>query len=137
MSEPKLSEQVRHSHHPDCLFVSDESAGCECGANEMADKVAVLEAKLEQWEAEAQDAKDPKVRPMTKLEHTLMDAQATIGQLEAKPEAMEHDYHELLFAVITKHTGETRHETALRYITERESRELEGSAAAQKEQTDE
>lgn len=29
-------------------------------------------------------------------------------------------YHELLFAVETKHHGETRHETALRYIHEAE-----------------
>lgn len=30
-------------------------------------------------------------------------------------------YHELLYAVETKHEGETRHETALRYIREREA----------------
>lgn len=32
-------------------------------------------------------------------------------------------YNELLYAVASKHEGETRHETALRYIRERESRE--------------
>ena len=32
-------------------------------------------------------------------------------------------YQELLAAVVTKHPGETRHETALRYIQEAESRE--------------
>ena len=31
-------------------------------------------------------------------------------------------YNELLYAVARKHEGETRHETALRYIQERESR---------------
>ena len=30
-------------------------------------------------------------------------------------------YHELLYAVAIKHEGETRHETALRYIREREN----------------
>lgn len=51
--------------------------------------LAALETELEQWRAEAQDANDPKVRPMTTLEHALMDAQATIGQLEAKLSKME------------------------------------------------
>lgn len=32
-------------------------------------------------------------------------------------------YHELLYAVSKKHLGETRHETALRYIREIEGRE--------------
>lgn len=31
-------------------------------------------------------------------------------------------YNELLYAVASKHEGETRHETALRYIRERENR---------------
>ena len=31
-------------------------------------------------------------------------------------------YNELLYAVASKHEGETRHETALRYIQERENR---------------
>ena len=34
-------------------------------------------------------------------------------------------YNELLYAVASKHEGETRHETALRYIRERENR-IEG-----------
>lgn len=36
-----------------------------------------------------------------------------IAQLEA-------NYNELIFAVVSKHPGETRHETALHYIQERE-----------------
>ena len=36
-------------------------------------------------------------------------------------------YDELIYAVATKHDDETRHETALRYITERENR-VEGPA---------
>ena len=35
---------------------------------------------------------------------------------------LRDQYHELLYAVATKHDGETRHETALRYICEREER---------------
>jgi hypothetical protein len=37
-------------------------------------------------------------------------------------EGVEQKYNELLYAVATKHPGETRHETALRYIRERERR---------------
>jgi hypothetical protein len=37
-------------------------------------------------------------------------------------EAAETNYNELLFAVENKHEGESRHETALRYIRETESR---------------
>ena len=35
---------------------------------------------------------------------------------------LRDQYHELLYAVATKHDGETRHETALMYICEREER---------------
>ncbi len=37
--------------------------------------------------------------------------------------AAEEKYHELLYAVEKKHPNETRHETALRYIGERENQE--------------
>ena len=36
-------------------------------------------------------------------------------------ESLRTRYHELLYAVASKHEGETRHETALRYIREREN----------------
>ena len=45
-------------------------------------------------------------------------------ELEAKLAAAEVDaarYHELLYAVQHKHSGETRHETALRYIQQAET----------------
>lgn len=38
-------------------------------------------------------------------------------------DAIRKSYNELLYAVETKHDGETRHETALRYIKETESRD--------------
>lgn len=44
-------------------------------------------------------------------------------------------YNELLYAVATKHPGETRHETALRYIREAEKR-CNGPECLQKEKTD-
>ena len=37
-------------------------------------------------------------------------------------ESLRTRYNELLYAVASKHEGETRHETALRYIRERENR---------------
>jgi len=42
-------------------------------------------------------------------------------------ERLRAQYYELIYAVATKHDGETRHETALRYIQEREKR-IEGPA---------
>lgn len=42
---------------------------------------------------------------------------------------LRDQYHELLYAVASKHDGETRHETALRYIREREER-TEGPASS-------
>lgn len=41
-------------------------------------------------------------------------------------------YDELIYAVASKHEGETRHETALRYIREREASTGEGNVAAAK-----
>ena len=42
---------------------------------------------------------------------------------------LEKDYYELLWGVEQKHPGESRHQTALRYILERESR-VNGPAGA-------
>ena len=42
------------------------------------------------------------------------------ASLTEKMERLEGDYYELLWAVCKKHDGETRHETALRYIQEAE-----------------
>ena len=39
-------------------------------------------------------------------------------------------YNELIYAVATKHEGETRHETALRYIQERESQKSDECSAS-------
>ena len=41
-------------------------------------------------------------------------------------EEVRAKYHQLLYAVVTKHDGETRHDTAWRYILERENSRYEG-----------
>jgi len=51
-------------------------------------------------------------------------------------EALEAQYYELILAVVMKHEGETRHETALRYIVERETMETSGSVAQVENRTD-
>jgi len=45
-------------------------------------------------------------------------------------EALETQYHDLLMSVETKHEGETRHETARRYILEAEKRNRGDGKAA-------
>jgi len=49
-------------------------------------------------------------------------AQEYTAQLEAEYKRLSKKYYELVFAVANKHPDETRHETALRYIREREQR---------------
>jgi hypothetical protein len=44
-----------------------------------------------------------------------------VEQLSKQVEGIEKKYQELIYAVEHKFNGETRHETALRYITEREN----------------
>jgi hypothetical protein len=46
----------------------------------------------------------------------------------AAPGPVDAKYQELLYAVACKYPGESRHETALRYIRERESREVAPSS---------
>lgn len=52
-----------------------------------------------------------------------------VAKLEAENEA----YHELIMGVENKYPGETRHETALRYIRERENQEQRVAMSAKKE----
>lgn len=52
-------------------------------------------------------------------------------ELLGKIKELEEKYHELLFAVAKKYEGEDRHETALRYIRERE----EESSTSERETT--
>ena len=48
----------------------------------------------------------------------------------AELERLRELYNELIFAVATKHPGETRHETALRYITRAETSESKITSVA-------
>jgi hypothetical protein len=50
-------------------------------------------------------------------------------RLRAERDAARKDHLELLYAVARKFPGESRHQTALRYITEAEERSLTGDAA--------
>ena len=50
--------------------------------------------------------------------------------LEAELADLLKAYDELIYAVATKHEGETRHQTALRYIREAESRPSGGPSVA-------
>jgi hypothetical protein len=56
-----------------------------------------------------------------------------VRRAEAEYEAVRRRYDELLYAVARKYPGESRHETALRYIRERESQPAHGPVAAKKE----
>lgn len=46
--------------------------------------------------------------------------ESSLAETREEIEELREKYHELLYAVATKHPDETRHETALRYIQERE-----------------
>ena len=50
--------------------------------------------------------------------------QACDESKQAEIEALRKRYEELLYAVSCKYPNESRHETALRYIQERENREV-------------
>jgi len=50
------------------------------------------------------------------------------ASLEQQLNDRDKEYHELLMAVVRKHPGETRHETALRYIREAETAAALGPA---------
>ena len=65
------------------------------------------------------NSKDDRI---AKLESDIIWMGTEIARLEAQ-------YNELIMAVEKKHPDETRHETALRYITQRES-ECHGPEAA-------
>lgn len=54
-------------------------------------------------------------------------------ELEAKVRRMEDQYHELIFAVSNKYPGETRHQTALRYIRNAEKVSSPSQAALTEE----
>ena len=79
-----MSEQIRRKSELRKRYETEWGETAPEGDSDRLPYIPWLEGKLEQWDAEARDTNDPQVRPMTKMEHSLMDAQAEIGQLEAK-----------------------------------------------------
>lgn len=67
---------------------------------------------------------------------TVEERAAAMNRMKAKlcaadaSEAVQDKYHELLYAVSRKHPGESRHETALRYIRQAESQDHGPARAA-------
>ena len=60
----------------------------------------------------------------------IVESIGWLAQAQADVEALRNKYSELLYGVATKHPGESRHETALRYILERENRSSGPTSAA-------
>lgn len=56
-------------------------------------------------------------RPLKSKTETVAEAPCS-AELDAKLAGMKENYTELLMAVESKYPGETRHDTALRYIKE-------------------
>ena len=53
-----------------------------------------------------------------------------VDKLEEENEKLEKKYYELIYAVASKHLGETRHDTALRYIQTAEKGSIEAMEEA-------
>lgn len=60
---------------------------------------------------------------MTKWKELALELAETGKELTRQIVQLEADYYELILTVSKKCPGESRHETALRYITERENQE--------------
>ena len=56
----------------------------------------------------------------TELENAILGMHTTIATLTEENAKLENAYGELIMAVAKKFPNETRHQTALRYIMERE-----------------
>jgi len=73
-----------------------------------------------------------KVWPIQEYIEFLEARIAVLEKHATDDEAFRTSYHDLIMAVGTKHEGETRHETARRYIEERE-RQMSGPHEAHRE----
>ena len=58
-----------------------------------------------------------------------------VGIVEAEQDALREKYQELIYQVSEKHHNETRHETAMRYLREREAAQNNTPAQAMREAT--
>jgi|SRR3990167_3801291 len=98
----------------------------------MTDAKTVLERANRYWER-AMRRRRPTVYRPTASDLALLELRKCIDALaasQARVEALETQYHDLLMSVETKHEGETRHETARRYILEAEKRNRGDGKAA-------
>ena len=101
-------------HHPSCRVsvlpydYADHSSRppCTCG----------IDAHADAWKAQLQAERGVSGDLAIELQRERRERAADRTRLEA--------YNELIYAVATKHTGETRHQTALRYIREAETRNM-------------
>ena len=98
--EPQWQEQVKQ--------VKDELARVR-GVLEQQTNYSV---KLQQLVESLQDDRE--------VPHPELHHHKTVTQFKARTTALREKYDELIYAVANKHQGETRHQTALRYIQERE-----------------
>jgi len=110
----KLSEQLRRF---------EEDIGGDPELFHIILDLEQLEATLERSNKQYGELYGEKIKLEAELEDykagnkDLMDG---VAQLEAEVERLRKQYNELILAVGYKHEGETRHETALRYILEAE-----------------
>jgi hypothetical protein len=56
----------------------------------------------------------------------VAESMKELRSLRAENARQRSEYMELIYAVATKHPNETRHQTALRYIMQRESQQAHG-----------
>ena len=78
---------------------------------------AGLREKALHWEGTCYNLHELTVVPMGETIKTLSN---TMSDLRAKLDVALKNYHELLFQVSIKQPGETRHETAMRYLNQAE-----------------
>jgi hypothetical protein len=100
---------------------SSAARGAACLAGAVAlDEVATLRAELELFRTAGiieVAVRNPNVSSyMDHWEGRTLKAESELATLRARLTQMEADYYELLYQVASKFPGETRHQTALRYI---------------------
>lgn len=74
--------------------------------------------------------KDGRVPGYSELVKYCSEAAAALQAKDRQIAELRARYDELIYAVANKYEGETRHETALRYIFERQNRPVEGPCKA-------
>ena len=85
----------------------------------------LLKANSDRWHESEWKLRERGITATAEL--AAKDAELTT--LRAQVAGLEERYNELLFAVGNKYKGETRHQTALRYIRERESASSDAASA--------